>query len=327
MTIAGLKDRNKEAILKNEANKRFTRVNESNTSLFGDTRIEGRFNVDHVGDYLEKVTIFLRKFHNVETNEELKKVIEEENSLPNYTNAVQVLDRYKGQDTVDLDIKELLQASFPSATLDKEFSDFKAALREMLLYTPFPFVEGTLSNELKSKYTNLVQVGIIIIIKSYILENADGNVNYRDLTDKLTRHFTRVNILDHREYDAIFAYDNIYYTLGALAIYKKVSSALYNTSSWMNIVSKLFYKGCSLGITLEDYLEQVEAQLEYQDKENARAKEPDARVDNFNVTKEDKRAFLTNYIKDLLNKARADDIEFTTEDLTNMLSESKQEVL
>ena len=95
----------------------------------------------------------------------------------------------------------------------------------------------------------------------------------------------------------------------------------------MNIVSKLFYKGCSLGITLEDYLEQVEAQLEFQDKENARAKDPDARVDNFNVTKEDKRAFLTNYIKDLLNKARADDIEFTTEDFSNMLSESKQEVL
>ena len=28
MTIAGLKDRNKEAILKNEANKRFTRVSD-----------------------------------------------------------------------------------------------------------------------------------------------------------------------------------------------------------------------------------------------------------------------------------------------------------
>ena len=59
MTIAGLKDRNKEAILKNEANKRFTRISESSTSLFGDTRIEGRFNVDHVGDYLELLYFYV----------------------------------------------------------------------------------------------------------------------------------------------------------------------------------------------------------------------------------------------------------------------------
>lgn len=319
MLIQDIKAKSRELIEKQESTLRYVQPNFENYS--GSIH---SYDLEELLHILGKVAynILGKKDDSFDLKEALKKF---NNDLPNTQSLLYILKAYRNNDDANLGLENYLNSPEGSTNalrhFEAEFNNlnmiFKYNVDKEYLTSPLP--EYT-----KDMFAYKWCLCMVYLMVDILSTSDTEAIPYKSILSGLTGIGVHRRYLDDKDYDYLFTYNEIMYSLGGIGLVDVVRESI-NETTYMGKLAYLLYHGLTIGINLDAYFKIANKLLEVNfylnESEQAAAEVEQKETEELELTDEDRKAMLMGHIKMLISKAKENNLDFTLEDIKNAIEE------
>lgn len=319
MLIQDIKAKSRELIEKQESKLRYVQPNFENYS--GSIH---SYDLEELLHILGKVAfnILGKKDDSFVLKDAIKKF---NNDLPNIQSLLYILKAYRNNDDANLGLENYLNSPEYSTNALRHF---EAELNNLNMIFKYNVDKEYLVSPL-ADYTKDMFAYKWCLCMAYlmidILSTLDSeNIPYKSILSGLTSIGVHRRYLDDKDYDYLFNYNEVMYSLGGIGLVDVVKESI-NETTYMGKLAYLLYHGLTIGINLDTYFKIANKLLEVNfylnDNEQAAAQVEQEATEELELTDEDRKAMLIGHVKMLVSKAKENNLDFTLEDIKNAIEE------
>ena len=315
MTIEEIREKSKELIAERESSLKYQKLNLTDYS--------GSIHSTDIRKLLTLVSIVAYNILGKNVQEEfiLSKAMEEFNKdIPNVLSLAYILNAYRTKDDCNLGLENYLNSKDGSPKALRHFELEYNSMQIIFKYNlTNEYALAPLENYTKEMFAYKWLMCLAYIMLDRLAKNRLEDIPYVSILSELTATGTQVKFLDDRDYDYIFNYDQVMYSLGGTGL----ANTLYMSereNSPMEKLGNLFYNGLRIGINLDTYFKVAEQLIntKFQEQQN-RETDMDNTESEFDLTDEDKIAMLKGHITEIIKTAKKNKLELPSDFFTGLL--------
>lgn len=321
MLIQDIKAKSRELIEKQEAGLTYTKANfEDYSGFVRSTDIEDFLKI--IGKVAYNI---LGKKGNEDTfvlKDALKKF---NNDLPNIQSLLYILNAYRHNNDANLGLENYLNSNEGSTNALRHFEAEFNNLSMVFKYNgDNNYLTSPLADYTKDMFAYKWCVCLAYLMIDLLSKSSDETFPYKTILSDLTNIGTHRRYLDDKDYEYLFVYDKVMYSLGGIGLVNNICGCATGNTN-MNKLSYLLYRGFTIGINFDTYVKIANKLLEVNfylnDNEQAAAQVEQEATEELELTDEDRKAMLMGHIKMLISKAKENNLDFTLDDIKNAIEE------
>jgi hypothetical protein len=319
MLIQDIKAKSRELIEKQESKLKYVQPNFENYS--GSIH---SYDLEELLQILGKVAfnILGKKDDSFVLKDALKKF---NNDLPNTQSLLYILKAYRHNDDANLGLENYLNSNSKSTNALRHF---EAEFNNLSMIFKYNVDKEYLTSPLKEYTKDMFAYKwclCMVYLMIFLLSESDAEtIPYKTILSDLTGIGVHRRCLDDKDYDYLFSYNEVMYSLGGIGLVDVVNESITETT-YMGKLAYLLYHGLTIGLGLDTYFKIANKLLEVNfylnDNEQAVAKAEQEATEELELTDEDRKAMLMGHIKTIISKAKENNLDFTLEDIKNAIEE------
>lgn len=319
MLIQDIKAKSRELIEKQESKLRYVQPNFENYS--GSIH---SYDLEELLRILGKVAykILGKKDDSFDIKEALKKF---NNDLPNFQSLLYILKSYRNNDDANLGLENYLNSPEGSTNALRHFEAEFNNLSMIFKYNvDKEYLVSPLADYTKDMFAYKWCLCMAYLMIDILSTSDSENIPYKSILSGLTGIGVHRRYLDDKDYDYLFTYNDVMYSLGGIGLVDVVRESI-NETTYMGKLAYLLYHGLTIGINLDTYFKIANKLLEVNfylnESEQATAEVEQEATEELELTDEDRKAMLIGHVKMLVSKAKENNLDFTLEDIKNAIEE------
>ena len=319
MLIQDIKAKSKELIEKQESKLKYVQPNFENYS--------GSIHSYDLQDLLEilgKVVynVLGKKDDTFVLKDALKKF---NNDLPNTGSLLYILKAYGKDDDANLGLENYLNSNSGSTNALRHFEAEFNNLSMIFKYNvDKEYLTSPLKEYTKDMFAYKWCLCMVYLMIDFLSKSDTETIPYKSILSGLTGIGVHRRYLDDKDYDYLFTYNEVMYSLGGIGLVDVVTETI-NADTNLGKLAHLLYHGLTIGLDLDSYFKIANKLLEVNfylnESEQAAAEVEQEGTKELELTDEDRKAMLIGHIKMLISKAKENNLDFTLEDIKNAIEE------
>lgn len=319
MLIQDIKAKSRELIEKQESKLKYVQPNFENYS--------GSIHSYDLQDLLEilgKVVynVLGKKDDSFILKDALKKF---NNDLPNTGSLLYILKAYGKDNDANLGLENYLNSNSGSTNALRHFEAEFNNLSMIFKYNvDKEYLTSPLKEYTKDMFAYKWCLCMVYLMIDFLSESDTETIPYKSILSGLTGIGVHRRYLDDKDYDYLFTYNEVMYSLGGIGLVDVVTETI-NADTNLGKLAHLLYHGLTIGLDLDTYFKIANKLLEVNfylnDSEQAAAQVEQEATEELELTDEDRKAMLMGHIKMLISKAKENNLDFTLEDIKNAIEE------
>ena len=256
----------------------------------------------------------------------LKDALKKFNSdLPNTGSLLYILKAYKHNDDANLGLENYLNSNSGSTNALRHFEAEFNNLSMIFKYNvDKEYLTSPLKEYTKDMFAYKWCLCMVYLMIDFLSESDTETIPYKSILSGLTGIGVHRRYLDDKDYDYLFTYNDVMYSLGGIGLVDVVTETI-NADSNLGKLAYLLYHGLTIGLDLDTYFKIANKLLEVNfylnDNEQAAAQVEQEATEELGLTDEDRKAMLIGHVKMLVSKAKENNLDFTLEDIKNAIEE------
>ena len=319
MLIQDIKAKSRELIEKQESKLKYVQPNFENYS--GSIH---SYDLEELLHILGKVAfnILGKKDDSFVLKDAIKKF---NNDLPNTQSLLYILKAYKFNDDANLGLENYLNSPEGSTNALRHFEAELNNLNMIFKYNvDKEYLVSPLQEYTKDMFAYKWCLCMAYFMIDVLSESDTETIPYKSILSGLTGIGVHRRYLDDKDYDYLFTYNDVMYSLGGIGLVDVVTESI-NATTNIGKLAHLLYHGLTIGLDLDSYFKIANKLLEVNfylnDNEQAVAQAEQEATEELELTDEDRKALLVGHIKAIISKAKENNLDFTLDDIKNAIEE------
>ena len=247
------------------------------------------------------------------------------NDLPNTGSLLYILKAYGKDDNANLGLENYLNSNSGSTNALRHFEAEFNNLSMIFKYNvDKEYLTSPLKEYTKDMFAYKWCLCMVYLMIDFLSESDTETIPYKSILSGLTGIGVHRRYLDDKDYDYLFTYNEVMYSLGGTGLVDVVTETI-NADTNLGKLAHLLYHGLTIGLDLDSYFKIANKLLEVNfylnDNEQAAAQVEQEGTKELELTDEDRKALLMGHIKMLISKAKENNLDFTLEDIKNAIEE------
>lgn len=247
------------------------------------------------------------------------------NDLPNTGSLLYILKAYGKDDDANLGLENYLNSNSGSTNALRHFEAEFNNLSMIFKYNvDKEYLTSPLKEYTKDMFAYKWCLCMVYLMIDFLSKSDTETIPYKSVLSGLTGIGVHRRYLDDKDYDYLFTYNDVMYSLGGIGLVDVITESINETTN-MGKLAYLLYHGLTIGLDLDTYFKIANKLLEVNfylnENEQAAAEVEQEGTKELELTDEDRKAMLMGHIKMLISKAKENNLDFTLEDIKNAIEE------